>query len=374
VCFAGTFAIWGKTAQGMENKADIKVTDVAAPAIAAPVAESAKILATDKANHALKIDPAKLKKKTPGEKYYDVLQFLSGKAFIVVVSAFIAYEARYGKETWGKMPNLLKKFQDGFEYFLSEKLALKKVGKDGELGKYISGAAAATTLTMWGGNLFAPFLKWFENSKETIANNYNKKHGTPEHVAIAHERLKDEPKQTWGDVIKGRFVGWVIVCSAFVGGNYAFGKSKKTGMRRLEAYEEWFGRKIAGWTQAGKEIAKTPLTKELLEEQKKNKMYRFGRIVALDFFATSTAIVLWNAISRGSARKRARVEKALYDVPDLHSFVDPIPEEQPQASQAAAIPVAETTAIPVKPRIEPKLAEGYVKMTSAEPSAASPSL
>jgi hypothetical protein len=295
--------------------------------------------------------------KTTGERYYDVLQFLAGKAFIVAISAVIAYEARYGKEHYGKVPNYLKRFQTGFEKTLNDN-PIMPLGKS-EVGRYISGAAASTTLTMWGGNLFAPFLKWFENNKEKIANHYNKKHGKPGEVEIAHERLKDLPKQNWMDVIKGRVAGWVIVCGTFIGADLAMSKNPETGMRRLAQYEEWFGRKLAGVTKAGKEIANTPITKQLTKAQSSNKTYRYGRIIALDFFATSAAIIIWNAVSRMSAKKRSRLEKAPDDAPAYKSSND-----------APEIPIAGETlyATLQKTKIEPRVSEGYAKMAS-EPAA-----
>lgn len=321
------------------------------PAIIQPPVQAAA--ASGAESKPVPTDPSKLP-KTTGEKYYDVLQFLSGKAFIVVVSAVIAYVARYGPDKYGKMPNVLKKFQDGFEKLLNEGLGLGK----SNIGKYFSGFASATTLTMWGGNLFSPFLKWFENNKEKISNHYNRKHGKPGEVEIAHERLKDLPQQNWWDILKGRAVGWVIVCSSFIGVDWIISKDMKKDLSnsKLAKFEEKVGRWMAGFTKTGKEIAKTPITQALTDVQKQNKTYRVGRIVALDLFATSAAIVIWNAVSRMSAKRRhARIEKDLYDIP-VRDIVDSLSHHD-----SSETPV---TTIPKAPKIEPRVAGGYVKMTS----------
>ena len=302
-----------------------------------------------------KPDLAKLP-KTTGERYYAVLQFLTGKAFILVVSAAIAYVARYGPDKYGNVPNVLKKFQDGFEKILHEKLGLGK----SNVGKYFSGFAAATTLTMWGGNLFSPFLKWFENNKESISNYFNRRYGKPGEEEIAHERLKDEPKQNWLDILKGRAVGWVIVCGSFIGVDWIISKDLKKDLSnsKLAQFEEKVGRWLAGFTKEGKEIAKIPLTQKLSSSQAKNTTYRLGRIVALDVFATSAAIVIWNAVSRFSARKRHRqVEDAMYSAaPDISGndtvVAQTVIEQSPETSTK-------------KEKIMPRAHEGYTKMVNS---------
>lgn len=312
------------------------------------------------------VDPSTLP-KTTGEKYYDVLQFLTGKAFIIVISGAIAYFARYGKESYGKVPNYLKKFQDGFEKLLNENKLLP-LGKS-NVGKYFSGFASATTLTMWGGNLFAPFLKAFENSKEKISNYFNKRYGTPEEVEIAHERLKDMPKQNWMDIIKGRVIGWISVCSSFIAVDMLISKDLKKDLKnsRLAQFEEKTGRWFAGFTQEGKTLSKIPLTQKLTVEQAKalseNKAYRTGKIVALDFFATSAAIIIWNAVSRYSASKRSKAQKAARDITTADVSIETVPTEQ-------SMPEPQKDPIQATGTITPRLSEGYVGLAS-EPSTVS---
>lgn len=241
--------------------------------------------------------------KTPGEKFYDVLQFTVGKAMIIVVTAALAYTARYGKDSYRGVPNYLKKFQNWFHERLITH-AVEPLNGSGEQARRAAAAAANTMIICHGGNAFAPVMKWMENSREEIANWYNRRWGTPEDIALTHERLKDTPKQSWGDIIKGRTIAWGAIFGSFLAVDAAVGKDKKTGMYHFDKYEEWFGRKMAGLTKAGKELAAAPMSKALSTAQAGNKLYRFGKIVALDFYATSAAIVVWNFISRSSAKKR----------------------------------------------------------------------
>jgi hypothetical protein len=242
--------------------------------------------------------------KTTGEKRYGVLKFAVAEGFILAATAVLAYVANYGKDAYKGIPNYLKKFQTWFrEDLLTKKIPLSKQGEIGKLG---AAAAASAMVTMHGGNLFAPFMKWFEDCKEHIVTHFNKRSGTPEEVEIAQERLKNEPKQNWGDVIKGRLSAFAIVFTSFFTAMVATGKDKKTGVYHFDKIEDWFGTKLAGFTKQGAEIAKIPIAERLNNPAVTNKTYKFGRILALDIYATTAAILIWNAISRFSANKRKK--------------------------------------------------------------------
>ena len=232
---------------------------------------------------------------TTGEKYYARAHFLTANVFIIAITAVFAFAARYGPDHYGPIPNYLKQIQNNFSHFLRHN-SVFPLAEKGEFGANLAGAAASTTITMWGGNLFAPLLKTFENHKEKIVSYFNRNFGKPGEVEQGHERLKDTPKQNWGDILKGRLGGWCIVFASFMTMDTLLGRSNKTGMRRFEQYEEWFGRKIAGLSQTGKEIARLPLTEKLTPLQDAHPFYRFGKIAALDFYATSAAILIWEAI------------------------------------------------------------------------------
>ncbi len=242
--------------------------------------------------------------KTTGEKYYHRIKFAVAEAFILYATGVIAYVSRYGKSTYKGTPNVLKKFQDKFEHFLLEN-KVYPLGHNGPTSKRLAEAASSAMVTMHGGNLFAPIMMWFENRKRGIVDYFNKSYGKPGELEAGHERLKDEPKQTWADIIKGRATAFVIVFSSFFGIDVLLGKSKSTpDTYRFDKFGDWFGRKVAGLTKEGKAIAKIPLSQKIPEELAKNKSYRFGKILALDIYATTAAIMIWNAISHLSAKHR----------------------------------------------------------------------
>ena len=243
---------------------------------------------------------------TPGEKFYAVFQFFAGKVFIIAATAVLGFaaDAKHGPKTLLGMPNYLQKFQGWFH----DKLLHNKVyplADKGDFAQLTAAALANTMIISHGGNLFAPFIKWLENSREDIANSYNKKFGTQEDVDLVHERFKDVPKQNWEDVAKGRVFTWGMVFAAMLGAYATVGKNDK-GKYHLDVYEDWFARKFAGLTEAGKELAHTPVSKELTELQKANKAYRFGKVLALDLYATTAGIIIWNFSSRWLAKKRTQ--------------------------------------------------------------------
>jgi hypothetical protein len=259
--------------------------------------------------------------KTSGEKFYSVVQFVFGKLFILTAGIVLAIAAdeKLGPEKLGhkkvfQVPNFLKQFQKWTE----DKVVRNKHFSLEEKGPYarLAGYAFATTLiTSHGGNLFAPFMLWLENRKQQISNLYNKHFGKPGEVEIASERLKDQPKQGWKDIIKGRLMGWVVVFSSILGVYAAMGRTKLGNREefRMKYYEDFVGRLVAGMFggKEGKEIWETPLKQELTDKQKLNKTHRLGELLAIDFIATSAGLIVWNIASRRSARKRQQKEEAL---------------------------------------------------------------
>lgn len=179
------------------------------------------------------------------------------------------------------------------------------MAQKGEFFKRLAGAGANTMILFHGGNAFAPIMLPLENNMENITNCINKRWGKPGEVEIAHEQLKDLPKQTWGDVIKGRLSAWGLIFISFLAADTLIGKTSK-GMPRFDAYEEWFGRWMAGFTKSGKTLGinNVPVHVPLNPLQDANKIYRLGKILALDLYATTAGIFIWNGISRGSAKKR----------------------------------------------------------------------
>lgn len=242
--------------------------------------------------------------KTTGEKFYDGLQFSIGQASILVATAAIAYVARFGKDSYGPVPNVLKKFQG----WMNDKLLHNKIyplGEKGEFSTRLAGSLASTVVLFHGGNLFAPVMHYLENNREKIATYANKRWGKPGEVEVGHERLKDVPKQSWGDVIKGRVVAFLMVFASFTAIDTILGKDK-SGAYLFDKYEEAFARKVTGLTKNGKVIAGIPITEKLTAELAGNSAYKFSKILALDLYATSAGIAIWSFISRLSAKNRSK--------------------------------------------------------------------
>lgn len=246
--------------------------------------------------------------KTTGEKYFERLRFGVAEVFILAATAAIAYVARYGSDS--KL-NVFKQIQKGFEKVLSP---VSKIGKEGtklnDIAKTIAGAGASSMVTFHGGNAFAPVMKWFNNSKARMVHNLNEKYGAPGETEIGDEHTKNEPKQTWGDVLKGRLVAWATVFTSFVSAGILAGK--KDGIDRFDRFEDWFGKKMANFTKDGEKIAKLSVHERMTNPTATNRTYKFGRILALDIYATTMAIMIWNAISKTTAAKRIKSN----DIPD----------------------------------------------------------
>lgn len=244
--------------------------------------------------------------KTTGEKFYNRIQLAVGNVFILTATALLAYLTRYGKSSYSigsvKIPNVLQ----GLQKWLNKNVMENEKFKLDErpVIQRVVGAFLSTLVIFHGGNFFAPVMRSLENHREKIVTYANKRWGKPGEAEAGHERLKDLPKQTWGDVIKGRIVAFLIVFGSFATTDAILGKDKKTGMYRFDQYEEWFGRKAAGLTKGGKEISKTPITQPLSPAQSANPAFRFSKILALDLYATTAGIITWAFISRLSAKLR----------------------------------------------------------------------
>ncbi len=256
--------------------------------------------------------------KTTGEKWFSRIRFASGEVVVLGLTAAIAYIAspKYGPDKFGPVPNFLKKTSAWIE----KKLLYNKLlplSEKGEFGAILAGALAGSTILVHGGNMYVPVYKALQDRKGKIVDSVNKRWGKPGELEAGREHLKHQTKETWGDIIKGRFAAWGVVFASFLSADLIAGKDK-SGKRRFTRFEESFGELFSKVTKRGREIAKEPnkvLRMELLEE---NKSFRFGKILALDIYATTAAIALWTAISkfsaivRGKKKREAREEKAAF--------------------------------------------------------------
>lgn len=263
--------------------------------------------------------------KTPGERFYDITNFAISNTCIAAATAAIAYVAAYGKDKYGPIPNYLKKIMEPINRLRgpwAEKaeetaMALKNRmpgitqwdSRKADFKAIFGGSLTGAVILWWGGTIFAPVMKLMEDNREKIANWYNGAFASKKDVEQAHENLKDEPKQNWLDLLKGRMAAFVFAFSAFSSACFLLGRVKHpTNLGhyplRFDWYEDKIGRLVAGLSKDGEAIAKTPMHIELTDAQKQNSFHRVGKILALDVYATAIGVVVWNFFSRGSARKR----------------------------------------------------------------------
>ena len=253
------------------------------------------------------------KHKTTGEKWFDALRFGLGEGIILGLTAAIAYVARYGRDSYAGIPNILKKGQQWITRKLMPEAALRgetPLSDNDALKARIAGAFASTTVLMHGGNFFIPVMKFLQDRKEHIVTFLNAHFGKPGEVEAGKKRVEHQTKESWGDVIKGRIGSWLLVFTSFIGADLIAGKDRN-GQYRFDKFEEKFGRLVAGMTPKGKDIANVPVSEALTDLQSANKTYRFGKILALDFYATTAAVALWTTISKLSAIARGRKERAI---------------------------------------------------------------
>lgn len=265
---------------------------------------------------------------TTGEKIYDQVNFWIVKGAILAATAAIALPLKFGAET-----NPLRKAGAKFIDKIAKPIAglgEKFEGKiGGGLGKKVGqmfiilGYGLANSVFLWfGGTATAPLVRSFENHRKELIHKWNEKWGKPGDVEIADEKFKDLPKQTWGDILKGRMAAWATVFGSFIVAYPLIGMSKKAPKAfRLDYFEEVLGRwgaKLSGKT--AKLIENVPMSKadgalnelqevahampELAKDKSGMFRYRLFKILALDVYATSAAIIVWNFTSRLSAMAR----------------------------------------------------------------------
>lgn len=294
---------------------------------------------------AREIDDEKRREKMPkttGEWIYDNIQFWFVKGLILAATAVIGYQAKFGKES-----NPIRKFQNWCINTIARPMARlgeqagqsleKNIG--GETGSWMGrkaheviavfgGAFASTMVLFHGGNVVAPVVGWFENHRKDIIASGNRQFGKPGEEEKGNEKFAHVPQQSAGDIIIGRLAAWGTVFLSFFTAFLVAGKMKGTEMYRLDAVEEWCARKVAGLGK-GSAFGHIPLHQELHAlakdspemfkgHEKQMFWYKVGRILALDVYATSAGILVWNITSRFSAANREH--KKAHDLKEQPNF------------------------------------------------------
>lgn len=267
-------------------------------------------------------EPKKRRKQSIGERIFDFVIYGPVNFFgTLFLTAWMADGLEYG--TRGKA------------FFEGMSGALRKGG----LSPKTAYEATKTTTLMMGGNTMLIPIKFAEHRKVGIASTLNRWLGDKTDPA----EIEAAPKQTWYSLLGGRLVAWGIVFGSFKTAGKFFGEQ----MGKFEhGVGKWFAdlykqpthkSTIFFWNSAGY------LTKKIgrLEEQLKplkatgkaltasegalvkqlearilklgqsvkgleTRAYAFGKIYALDVFATTMAVVLLYGFSRVFAGQREK--------------------------------------------------------------------
>lgn len=199
-----------------------------------------------------------------GEKIFDWLTY-GGIAGVAVFIATIptTYWAKYG---------------GGSKYFKAFSNGLQKLGMSSRSAE----DAALTTGLGIGGTLMLLPVKLAEDNKIAAIEKIDKIMGDSTNVA----ELENEDKQSWGSIIKARAVAWLTVFSSFKIAGMTLGD-------KLGHFEEAVGKKTCAMLGKPTHIA-----------GQETKAFRYGKIAALDVFATTAASILLFVGTRFFAKKK----------------------------------------------------------------------
>ncbi len=145
--------------------------------------------------------------------------------------------------------------------------------------------AVTTSILMPGGSLMLIPLHYLEGKRQQIVGYFNRQLGD----TTDPSQLIEPPKQTWGSLIKGRLVAWMVVFGSLTG------LSSLVGGARFAELEENFAKNLV-CKPLGK-ATHTPLGAE-------TEVFQYGKLAAVDVFATAASTALLYVSSRFFAKKR----------------------------------------------------------------------
>ncbi len=200
------------------------------------------------------------------ERIFDLLVY-GGIGFVGVFLASIpiAYKAKYG--------NWAAHFKSATEW-------LSKKGMNAKTAEQ----TLITTALMQGGNLGILPIKIAEDNKIESVEKISKIIG--EDVDL--ETIKQQEKQTWNSIIKARIAAWIAVFSGFKIGSYLIGE------KNFAEFENSTARYVCKIFDKKTHIA-----------GKETVAFKYGKIAALDIFATAAASILLYVGSKFFAKQKA---------------------------------------------------------------------
>ncbi len=182
--------------------------------------------------------------------------------------------------------------------------------------------AVMNTALMQGGNVMLLPVKMMEDHKPQLVAKFNKMLGDDSGDCS----VKDEPKQTWGSLLKSRvFLAWTPVFLALRGTAMLGGKES------FNNFEKDFS----------KNIVCDPLGLPTHVNGQETKAFRLGRIAAIDVFATAAAATLLYIGSRMFARQNKEKWDGVTDkelgetVEEVAKIEEPLPAVITQGPQMA---------------------------------------
>jgi hypothetical protein len=264
---------------------------------------------------------ARVDAPTTGERLFSRIRFGIAEAFILIVSAVLAYRSRYGEGT-------LKKWSETASQWVGGRV------KDERLAAMFS----STLITSWGGWFFVPPMHWMDQKKEAIVTALNTRFGKPGEVEHGRENIRKEQKTSLFTVLLGRVASFAAVFGAFFAADRMLGKDAGENYK-FDTYCKKFG------AETHKLFYRLTFRSPARDaEIMQKRSYRYGEIVALDLFATTIAVALWtalNALFAGWSEKKTPAalpeSTATRDVPAL-----PVPVAAAAEPRLAASPRAET--------------------------------
>ncbi len=135
-----------------------------------------------------------------------------------------------------------------------------------------------TSVLMQPGNLGLLPIKAMENHKPELVEKFNNMLGDKSSDASVDK----DPKQTWSSLVKSRAAAWLAVFAGFRGAGMIIGEEK------FEKFANSFSENIV-CKPFGKATHTPGLAKIVANE---TKWFRYGKIAALDVFATAAATTL----------------------------------------------------------------------------------
>ncbi len=255
----------------------------------------------DVMNHNIKYDSScnsSRQKISFGERLFDWTAYGATGLATFVASIFPGYFARYGG---GKV--------------LAEPMAkaMTRVGMSYAAAKDV----IITTALCVGGFITLPFIKALEDRKIPIVTAINERVGCETDAQAIGER----PKQTWASLMKSRAVAWLAVFSSLRG------TVGMVGEKKFDQFESAFA----------EHMVCRPLGKPTHVGGVETTLFKYGRIAAIDVFATAAATVLLYLGSRFFAERDAASSPAAPPHPGPSDATRPLP---PCMMAQVAAPVA----------------------------------